>query len=174
MLGWFKNLLTQHCAVLFFGSGNVWDLHSDELKNHLMLQMTLCFSCFCFSDDTSLLVRLFKSSLIHKNPESWTKSRFPTQSSCYCNSELPVHFDAARFSEINRRPPSQGNTHIAPLTSKGRLCFSVLCKPVLIRYTWPSGTEAQLWLIETTNKELSLSPRSLRNRPTPGKGREQK
>lgn len=42
--------------------------------------------------------------------------------------------------------------------------FSVLCKPVLILYTWPSGTEAQLWLIETTNKERSLSPRSLRNR----------
>lgn len=134
----------------------------------------MCFNFFCFSDVTSLLVRLFISSLIHKNPESWTKSRLPTRSSCYCNSELPVHFDEARFSEINRRPPSQGNTHIAPLTSKGRLCFSVLCKPVLIRYTWPSGTEAQLWLIETTNKELSLSPRSLRNRLTPGKGREQK
>ena len=56
-------------------------------------------------------------------------------------------------------------THTHPsFHIKGVSVFSALCKPVLILYTWPSGTKAQLWLIETTNKERSLSPRSLRNR----------
>ena len=84
---------------------------------------------------------------------------------CYWNGILLVHFCTARFllSEINHRPQSERHTH--PLFHiKGVSVFSVLCKPVLILYTWPSGTKAQLWLIETTNKERSLSPRSLHNR----------
>lgn len=94
--------------------------------------------------------------------DHWLLVQHP-HSSCYWSSKLPVHFYTARFSEINHRPQSKRHTH--PFFHiKGVSVRSVLCKPVLIRYTWPSGTKAQLWLIETTNKERSLSPRSLRNR----------
>lgn len=90
------------------------------------------------------------------------------ETACCWNGTLQVHFYTARFllSEINHRPPSERkrHTHIPFFTSKVCLCFLCCVSLFFFLYTWPSGTKAQLWLRETTNKEQSLSPRSLRNR----------
>lgn len=56
---------------------------------------------------------------------------------------------------INQRPQSWGSHTTHPFFHiKGMPLLSMLCKLVLILYTWPSGTEAQLWLIETTKKRV--------------------
>lgn len=105
----------------------------------------------------------------------------------YCMSELIHCFDSFLGCErtvvklpvcssstfplswINQRPQSWGSQTTHPFFHiKGMSLLSLLCKLVLILYTWPSGTEAQLWLIETTKKEWLLSTKII-TQPTQGK-----
>lgn len=123
----------------------------------------------------------------------WINSCHQISSGCFCASLLifcpllyvkahtPLRFlprfwtnrgEAASLQQLYVSPAlNQSTPSIVRLTThpffhiKGMSSLSLLCKLVLILYTWPSGTEAQLWLIETTKKRvIAIYPRSLRNR----------
>lgn len=116
----------------------------------------------------SFMQLLFRTEWMHRNSESWSAtsshSDIPpvpaTETVNYQSTSAQLDFCCLKsITALNLR-----ETHTHPsFHIKGVSVFFALCKPVLILYTWPSGTKAQLWLIETTNKERSLSPRSLRN-----------
>lgn len=111
-----------------------------------------------FLGPSSLAVLYCMSNLIHWFDSflgfEWTVVKLPVCSS----STFPLPW-------INQRPQSWGSHTTHPFFHiKGMSSLSLLCKLVLILYTWPSGTKAQLWLIETKNKSDCYLPRSLRNR----------
>lgn len=131
-----------------------------QLTKHPWL-ITVCVSDFSMNIYTVLVVVLKKRLLCNEFSGNQQEIKcllpklFAAISACaqlgLCGVKSMSAFNLRKKKQTKKKY-TRALFHI-----KDKPAFSVLCKPVLIPFTWPSGTVAQFWLTETTKSDLKLT-----------------